>query len=141
MDGKILVDQESPKVSANGRTTEGALMNAKTMNAKTLATAAVIAAAAGAAIPAMALGGARAAGSHVVVLKHNAFTPPTVSIHRGESVRWVWEDRGVLHNVIGHGFQSRTQKQGSFTVRFTHSGTFSYMCTIHPHMRGRVIVH
>lgn len=114
------------------------------MSAKRLAAVAAMAmATAGATIPAAAAlaGGARGAGSHTVVLQHDLFRPGTVSIGRGESVTWLWRDGNVLHNVVGRGFQSRVQTHGSFTVRFAHSGTFSYRCTVHPHMTGSVIVH
>ncbi len=113
------------------------------MSAKTLAAMAAMATAAGGvAIPAAAaLDGAHAAGSHTVILKDSTFRPGAVSIRRGESVTWLWRDGHVLHNVIGHGFQSRTQTHGSFTVRFTHSGTFNYRCTVHPHMTGEIVVH
>jgi plastocyanin len=106
-----------------------------------MAALAALAIVAGGAIPAGALGGAHSAGSHTVVLRHNQYLPGTVSIRRGDSVTWVWEDGNVLHNVIGRGFQSRTFKHGTFAVRFTRSGTFDYKCTVHPHMSGRVIVH
>lgn len=112
------------------------------MSAKTVLTLATIAALGGGTIPAAAaFGGGHASSSHTVVLRHSQFLPGTVSIRRGESVTWLWRDGGVLHNVIGHGFHSRTQTHGSFTVRFTHGGTFNYTCTVHPHMNGRVIVH
>jgi plastocyanin len=113
------------------------------MNARRLAAVAATAmAVGGGAVPAgAALAGARAAGSHTVVLQHDLFRPGTVSIGRGESVTWLWRDGNVLHNVVGRGFQSRVQTHGSFTVRFAHSGTFSYRCTVHPHMTGSVIVH
>jgi len=102
------------------------------------------------ALPAVALadlnggaGAARIAGSHTVVLKDIRFHPSTLSIRRGESVTWLWRDEGVAHNVTASSFRSRTQTNGSFTVRFTHAGTFSYRCTIHAAegMRGKVIVH
>jgi|GEM_PF-973218 len=116
---------------------------------------ALVVASAGA-IPAAALGGANAAGSHppgshlaggghaagsnTVLLAHKRFLPGTVSIRRGESVTWLWRDGGVLHNVIGHGFQSRAVTHGSFTVRFTRDGTYRYTCTLHPHMDGSITV-
>lgn len=105
------------------------------------------------ALPALALAGtsaggagsgvARTAGRHTVVLKDTRFHPSTLSISRGESVTWLWRDEGVAHNVTASSFRSRTQTNGSFTVRFTHVGTFSYRCTIHAAegMRGKVIVH
>jgi plastocyanin len=118
-------------------------------------TRAVIALSAVAAIvlPALALAGADAggasgaealaAGSHTVVLKDTRFHPSTLSIRRGESVTWLWRDEGVAHNVTASSFRSRTQTNGSFTVRFSHAGVFSYRCTIHAAegMRGKVVVH
>jgi plastocyanin len=101
---------------------------------------AVVALVAGA-LPTSALGGAHAAAGHVVILHHSTFSPSTISIRRGESVTWVWAPGRVLHNVIGHSFQSRTQTHGSYTVRFTHGGSFGYTCTVHVGMNGRVVVH
>lgn len=87
-------------------------------------------------------GGARTASSHIVTLKNVRFHPGNLSINRGDSVTWLWRD-GEEHNVTGKGFHSRTQEHGSYTVRFTHSGTFAYRCTIHEAegMRGKIIVH
>jgi plastocyanin len=106
----------------------------------TLTGALVLAAAALA--PAGALGGARSASGHTVVLQNLRFHPGNLTINRGDSVTWSWRDGGVEHNVTFHGFHSRTQSQGSYTVRFTRSGTFSYRCTIHEAvgMRGKIIV-
>jgi plastocyanin len=104
-------------------------------------------AAAAIAIPASALAGpgpaAHSAGSHTVVLKNIRFNPGALSIRRGESVTWSWRDGGTEHNVTGHGFHSRTQTRGSFTVRFTRAGTYRYHCTIHESegMRGTIVVH
>lgn len=86
------------------------------------------------------LNGAQAAGSHTVLLEHKRFLPGRVSIKRGESVTWLWRDGHIPHNVIGDGFQSDTTTRGSFTVRFMHSGTYDYTCTVHPHMDGAVSV-
>ncbi len=110
------------------------------MNGKYVAVLATIAAV-GVGAPAAALGGAHAAGSHTVVLRHSQFLPGSVSIRRGDSVTWVWRDGHTMHNVVGHGFQSSVMTHGSFTVRFTRGGSYSYTCTVHPHMDGRIIVH
>src|SRR6266567_3826216 len=48
-----------------------------------LATAAALAL-----IPAGAFGGARNACTHTVTLRNIRFHPPTLSIHRGDSVKW-----------------------------------------------------
>ncbi len=96
------------------------------------------------AIPAGAFGhvNARAASSHTVTLKDVRFHPGTLSIDRGESVRWVWAD-GQEHNVTFHGLRSRTMAHGSYTLRFTRAGTFTYDCTIHASegMKGKIVVH
>ena len=110
------------------------------MNGKCVAVVATIAAV-GVGGTAAAQGGAHAASSHTVVLRHSQFLPGTVSIRRGDSVTWVWRDGHTMHNVVGHGFQSSVMTHGSFTVRFTRGGSYSYTCTVHPHMNGRVIVH
>ncbi len=83
-----------------------------------------------------------AAETHTVVLKDLRFHPSTLTIDRGESVTWVWRDGSTPHNVTGPGFVSRTHSHGSFTVRFTHAGTFNYRCTIHAAegMVGKIVV-
>jgi plastocyanin len=105
---------------------------------------AVLAVAVGAVIPtvALAFGGAETASSHTVTLKNIRFHPGTLSIRRGESVKWVWEDAPTEHNVTFHGFHSRTMASGSYTVKFTQAGTFNYSCTIHVSegMKGKIVV-
>jgi plastocyanin len=93
-------------------------------------------------LPGTAFGGAHAASTHTVTLKAVRFHPGTLEIHRGESVKWVWAD-GEKHNVTARSFHSQTMRRGSYTVRFTRSGTFEYHCTIHVRegMKGKIIVH
>lgn len=92
-------------------------------------------------VPAAALGGAHAARTHTVTLREFRFHPRNLTIHRGDKVTWVWRDE-VEHNVTFAHFHSRTQEHGSYTVRFTKSGTFNYRCTIHAAegMRGKIFV-
>jgi plastocyanin len=114
------------------------------MRSRTLVgTMAALAAATALAIPAWASGGAHGASTHTVTLSHIRYHPATLSIKRGDSVRWLWEDKGTEHNVTGKGFKSKTMTKGSFSVRFTKSGTFDYHCTIHvaEGMRGKIVVH
>jgi len=109
------------------------------MTRKGLGTLLVLAAVAAALAPAVAFGGG---GGHTVTLKDLAFHPGTLNIDRGDSVTWVWRDGETEHNVTFHGFHSRTQAQGSYTVRFARTGTFSYECTLHvaEGMRGKIVV-
>jgi plastocyanin len=105
---------------------------------------ATLAATSAVAIPQVAAqSGAHASGGHTVVLKNIRFNPGALSIRRGDTVTWVWRDGSTKHNVTGTSFKSRTMSKGSFTVRFAHSGTFNYHCSIHwrEGMRGKIVVH
>src|SRR5579859_5598167 len=56
-----------------------------------------LAAIAAAGIPAGAYGSAESAGTHTVTLREIRFHPATLRIHRGDRVKWVWED-SIEHN-------------------------------------------
>ena len=79
-----------------------------------------------------------------VTLRDIAFTPSTLRLERGRSVRWVWKDPFVAHDVRSRGlprFRGATTRQsGSHTVQFTRRGTYRYVCTLHPGMAGRIVV-
>ncbi len=107
----------------------------------------IVAGAAGAAavaLPAAALAGggqASAAANHRVVIKNYAYTPGNLVVHRNDTVTWLFEDGPTAHNVTATRFRSSpTKASGSYTVRFTHSGTYDYTCTLHPWMSGSVVV-
>jgi plastocyanin len=104
-----------------------------------------------AAVPRIALAGSHgAAGSvrghtaatHTVSLSGFSFHPSTLTIKRGDSVRWSWNIPKSEHNVTFGSVHSRTGSSGSLTVRFSHAGTFSYVCTVHVSkgMKGKVVV-
>jgi plastocyanin len=107
-----------------------------------LARLAALALAGAALIPAAAFGGGTSAATHTVTLKNIRFHPGDLTINRGDSVTWLWRDGETEHNVTFRGFHSRTQSSGSYTVRFTRAGTFSYRCTIHvaEGMTGKIVV-
>jgi plastocyanin len=110
---------------------------------KLVGTLAALAATTGLAVPSLASGGAHGASSHAVTLAHIRYHPGTLSIKRGDTVTWLWRDKGEEHNVTGKGFKSKTMTKGSFSVRFTRAGTYNYHCTIHVSegMKGSIVVH
>ncbi len=113
------------------------------MRGLTLAGAlATLAVASATTIPALASSDGHVAATHSVVLKDIRFHPGTLSIKRGDTVQWLWQDKGTEHNVTGSGFKSKTMTKGSFSVRFTKAGTFNYHCTIHVSegMKGSIVV-
>ncbi len=83
---------------------------------------------------------AHAASTTTVTLKDISFKKSTVKIAKGGSVKWVWKDGDTPHNVTFATKHSKTQKSGSYSLRFARVGTFKYHCTIHPGMNGKVVV-
>ena len=72
-----------------------------------------------------------------------AFSPSTVTINVGDSVQWENKD-SASHTVTsdsGSELDSPTlSKNGVYSHTFTKAGTFAYHCTLHPGMKGTVIV-
>jgi plastocyanin len=144
MTNKLRIHQHDQLLSINADPTGLTQIARLRMNRKAICGYSLALVATGAIlIPTVALGGARTASSHTVTLKGTRFHPGTLSINRGDSVRWVWRDDGENeHNVTFHTVHSRTQTSGSYTLRFTHSGRFAYRCTIHESegMKGKIVV-
>jgi amicyanin len=85
------------------------------------------------------------ASGAVVDVAQMAFTPSSVTVGVGETVTWKFDDRGIPHNVVGVGdaksvLHSAPMKDGTYSVSFSQPGTYQYLCTFHPDMRGTVIV-
>jgi plastocyanin len=85
-----------------------------------------------------------ASASAVVTVKMGDyyFRPRDVTVSAGDSVRWNNVGRVPEgHTATGEGFDSGVLEEGeSFTHRFARAGTFDYVCTLHPAMRGTVTV-
>lgn len=72
-----------------------------------------------------------------VSVKDNFFSPKSVTVSKGSSVKWVWKGK-AKHNVTASGFGSKTQRSGTFSHRFNK--TTSVFCTIHGGMTMKVKV-
>lgn len=85
--------------------------------------------------------GATASKSVRVKIRSFKFKPPTLRISRGDRVVWVNRDR-ALHTATRRGsFDTGVIPAGkAVSVRFKRRGTYRYICTLHPVMRGKVIV-
>ena len=89
---------------------------------------------------------APAGASAATVRVHDIdFHRSVTRIHPGETVTWKFQDRFVSHTVTSRGtrrFPSSQAKTsgGRHRVQFRRSGTFRYVCRIHPNMAGRVVV-
>ena len=85
--------------------------------------------------------GASASGSATVGMKNFQFRPGTLNVSKGTRVVFS-NNSGVAHNATMKGsFATGTIRPGrAVAVRFSAKGTYRYHCTIHPEMRGRIVV-
>ncbi len=77
-----------------------------------------------------------------VSIDNFSFTPKEITVAKGTTITWVNRD-DVPHTVVSPDkkFRSKaldTDDQFSFT--FTEAGTYSYFCSVHPIMIGKIIV-
>jgi plastocyanin len=70
-------------------------------------------------------------------LVDDKFRPPTRTVDRGTTVRFVWAGRN-LHNVFvfsgPQNFHSGTKRTGTYRKRLTRKGTYQLGCTLHAGM-------
>jgi plastocyanin len=84
-----------------------------------------------------------AKGVTEVVAKDISFSPAAIQVRAGTKVTWSFQDGPVPHNVHGDGWGSGDpQRSGTFARTFDQPGTYTYTytCTLHPRMTGRVVV-
>lgn len=90
------------------------------------------------AVASMLFAGTAVAGATTVKVKNYSFSPGTVRIDKGGKVKWKFVQG--THNVTGKGFKSGNKSSGSYSHKFKKAGTYTYSCTIHPGMNGKVRV-
>ena len=93
--------------------------------------------------PAASISPAPVASPAVVVhIKNFAYSPETVTIKPGQSVRFVQED-DMAHTVTASdkSFDSGNLDKGkSWTHVFAAEGSYAYVCAYHAMMKGKVVV-
>jgi len=96
---------------------------------------------AGQAATASPAGPAQASGTASVDINHFAYHPPKLVVAKGTTVVFT-NSADIAHTATDRGvFDSGHIKPGhSFSVRFTHKGTFAYHCKIHHFMHGKIVV-
>jgi amicyanin len=70
------------------------------------------------------------------------FNPAEVTIPQGTAVTWTNED-DIPHTVVAvnKAFRSKAMDTGEqYSFVFAAPGTYEYFCSLHPHMKGKVIV-
>ncbi len=78
-----------------------------------------------------------------VEIKSFAFNPETINISKGQTVTWIQLDPAphTITSVNSVFPNSPSLSKGqTYNYTFNETGTFEYYCSIHPGMKGKVIV-
>ena len=75
------------------------------------------------------------------------YIPSLIVIEKGKPVTWVNED-SAFHSVTSGFYDAPTELFDSghldpfesYTLTFDKTGTYDYFCTLHPWMKGQVII-
>jgi plastocyanin len=87
---------------------------------------------------AVAAGGAPAS----IEIENFAFTAPTLTVAAGTTVKWTNDD-DIPHTVraVDGSFHSKPMDTAdSYSFTFVKPGVYSYFCSLHPKMVGKVVV-
>ena len=77
---------------------------------------------------------------HNVSISNFAFVPATITVKKNETIVWTNKD-STSHTVTGGDLLSNPLGQGeTYSFAYDKTGTFSYHCSIHPSMRGTIVV-
>ena len=77
-----------------------------------------------------------------VDIKGFAFSPSTITINKGDTVRWTNKD-SAPHTATAddNTFTTPTLKTGdSGQITFDKPGTYAYHCAVHPSMKATIVV-
>jgi plastocyanin len=73
-----------------------------------------------------------------VSVRDNVFSPRTVTIRRGDTLRFVWRGenphdiRTVRRPRGGNRINVSRRTSGTYRKRMTRRGTYRFICTVHP---------
>jgi plastocyanin len=80
---------------------------------------------------------------NTVVIRNFSFQPATLTVAAGSKVVWTNRDEEP-HLVVSAGAQfpasPALDTDDSYATTFAKPGTYTYFCSIHPHMVGTIIV-
>ncbi len=86
--------------------------------------------------------GSTAMAKNAVTIQNYTFSPATLTVKVGEKVTWTNQD-SVGHSATAddNSFDTGVIAQGkSGSNTFTKAGTYTYHCSVHPMMKGTIIV-
>lgn len=79
--------------------------------------------------------------TRTVTIDGTRYQPEVVTVKRGDTVTWVNKDPFPHTVTSGKAFDSRDiGADRSWKHTFRKAGRFDYICTLHPNMKGAVVV-
>lgn len=81
-------------------------------------------------------------GQNAVSIQNFTFSPATLTVKVGDKVTWTNQD-SVGHSATAddNSFDTGVLSRGqSGSVTFSKAGTYTYHCSVHPTMKGTIIV-
>lgn len=91
---------------------------------------------------ALSAGTAALAADTTVKIGNFTFGPKELRVKAGTRVTWINED-DIPHTVTSTtlAFKSKPlDSDDKFAFTFTSPGTYTYFCSLHPHMTGSIVV-
>jgi len=90
---------------------------------------------------AFAAGAFAAPAKHTVTIEAVKYDPPTLTVRQGDTVTWINKDP-YPHTVTAKGaFDSKeigADRKWTYVAR--KPGRYDYICTLHPNMKGTLVV-
>jgi amicyanin len=77
-----------------------------------------------------------------VKIDNFTFNPPMLKVKAGDTVTFANQD-DIPHTVVAmnRAFKSKVMDTGeTYAFAFTTAGQYEYFCSLHPHMKGTIIV-
>jgi plastocyanin len=87
-------------------------------------------------------GSAAQAAEDEIVIDNFTFSPTPLKVKVGATVTWVNHD-DIPHSIVCLDLKVKSHPldtDDSFAYKFEKAGTYEYICGLHPHMHGQVIV-
>ena len=109
---------------------------------RSAAVAAALGAATAGVLAAVVLPGRAQSPASAVSIDNFTFNPQTLTVKAGTTVTWTNKD-DIPHAIaaVGKEFKSKVlDTDNSYSFTFTTPGSYSYFCSLHPHMTGTIVV-
>jgi plastocyanin len=77
-----------------------------------------------------------------VTIDNFTFTPDVITIPKGTKIEWENDD-DIPHTVVetqGKFLSPALDTEDKYAFTFDAPGTYEYFCSLHPHMKGKVVV-